>query len=1059
MKNRVQISSLLFDTARVKRAVFALMASAAMGLGAAQAWAGQAATTTTLTATAGGSAATSVPAKTVITLTATVQAGSTPVSPGKVNFCDVAAKSCSDFDVHFLGSAHVSSAGTALYRFRPGIGSHSYKAVFVGTTANAASTSGDVALTVTGNSPTTTILTSSGGLSAYTVKAEVLGGAPVGSSASGPTGSVSFLDATTGNTNLGTVELQKGTPRLDASIAPLNDSAYVNDYISASAVGDLNGDGIPDIVFAITPPAPSVSIVSYLGNADGTFTPLPSLSDTFGRVDHIAVADLNGDGIPDLVLYGYPFLLDVYLGNGDGTFKKAAVPANNGDDPAIAIGDFNGDGVEDLAVCDVDAGPPYRIEVFPGKGDGTFQAAVDTTLDADCSSIIAEDFNGDGKLDLAVQVYSGYPDYTTRGELLLGAGDGTFKRVNDPVFYSASGNMILGDFNGDGIPDLVLEWEPLDEPPVFQVMLGVGDGTFQSLPSFTVDSVYDVRNFLAGDFNGDGIADLAAAPESGQAFILRGKGNGAFESADYVGSSPFQFGWVSNLVSADFNGDGLQDLAAAAGYGSPIAALFLTELTHTATSQPISLPLSSGMHSITGVYSGDSQYSPSTSPAIELQAPGPVVSLAPFSMDFGTVAYGFQTLPKTVTVANAGPGVLKVTGVQASGGDASAFHASINCPASVAVGAWCVVSVTFTPPAAGSYSSTIQILDNAPGTPQTVPVTGVGGSQITQLPASLSFGDEALGFSTDAKLMSLTNLLPTPLVVGSVQLAGANAASFVYSNSCGTGLAPYKTCAIAVRFVPKALGPATATLTVTDSVNSSPQVIQLSGTGVSNASASLNLSAASIDFGRWSVGSADWEAQTVTVTNTSTNTLNFLLGGIALRGAQASAFKMSHNCGTSVAPGAQCNIRVRFLPLESGPYAATVYLFDNAAGTPQTIALSGAGVADTINTNVSISRGSLDFGTETVGTSTPEQKVTVTITGPNSLNVFGIAILGANASSFTLDYNSCNGTVLFGSPWAGRCTIDVHFNPKAVGAATATLNLFDSATGSPQVVALTGTGQ
>ncbi len=174
------------------------------------AFAQSAPTTTTLAITSGGSAVTTVTSGTVVTLTATVLAGTAPVTVGQVKFCDASATYCED--IHIVGTAQLTSAGSATYKFRPGVGSHSYKAVFVGTpngaTAYAASTSSAAALSVTGLSPSITTLAVSPGPSSntYTLTATVGGN---GSTA--PTGTVSFLNASNGNAVLGTATLGAGT--------------------------------------------------------------------------------------------------------------------------------------------------------------------------------------------------------------------------------------------------------------------------------------------------------------------------------------------------------------------------------------------------------------------------------------------------------------------------------------------------------------------------------------------------------------------------------------------------------------------------------------------------------------------------------------------------------------------------------------------------------------------------------------------------------------------------------------------------------------------------------
>src|ERR1039458_4441615 len=130
-----------------------MISAISLMMAASAAFAQGAATTTTLAVTAGGVAVTVVAPGTVITLTATVNAGGAPVTPGQVNFCDATAKACSD--IHLLGTAQLTSSGTAVLKFVPGGGVHSYNAVFLGTNGDAQSSSGAASLTVNGSYPTT----------------------------------------------------------------------------------------------------------------------------------------------------------------------------------------------------------------------------------------------------------------------------------------------------------------------------------------------------------------------------------------------------------------------------------------------------------------------------------------------------------------------------------------------------------------------------------------------------------------------------------------------------------------------------------------------------------------------------------------------------------------------------------------------------------------------------------------------------------------------------------------------------------------------------------------
>jgi len=194
--------------------------AASIGILLPNAWATPAATTTTLTVTSAGSGVTSVPSGTVVTLTATVVSGSTPVNPGQVKFCDATAAHCEDSAL--IATTQLTTAGTATYKFRPGPGSHSYQAVFVGSSSYAKSKSAAADLTVTGLYPTTTTIAAAGSAGNYTLTSTVVGfgsALPLG-------GNISFLDTTNGNASLGTAALENSglsfgvTPYLFPATSP-----------------------------------------------------------------------------------------------------------------------------------------------------------------------------------------------------------------------------------------------------------------------------------------------------------------------------------------------------------------------------------------------------------------------------------------------------------------------------------------------------------------------------------------------------------------------------------------------------------------------------------------------------------------------------------------------------------------------------------------------------------------------------------------------------------------------------------------------------------------------
>lgn len=197
----------------------------------------QTATTTILAVTSGGSAVTSITSGTVVRLTAMVTAGTTPVTPGLANFSDATAAYCED--IHILGTAQLTSTGTAIFNFQPSVGSHSYKAVFVGMDSDVGSASGTSAQTVTRLHPTATAVAQSGSGGNYALTATV-----GGTAGTAPTGTVSFLDTTEGNASLGTAPLNAGPPGLNF----VNSSTLAASlYPESVAVADFLGNGTEDL--------------------------------------------------------------------------------------------------------------------------------------------------------------------------------------------------------------------------------------------------------------------------------------------------------------------------------------------------------------------------------------------------------------------------------------------------------------------------------------------------------------------------------------------------------------------------------------------------------------------------------------------------------------------------------------------------------------------------------------------------------------------------------------------------------------------------------------------
>jgi hypothetical protein len=239
---------------------------------------------------------------------------------------------------------------------------------------------------------------------------------------------------------------------------------------------DLNGDGKADLVGYLAD-ASGISMIVALGNGDGSFgAPISThVTSTGNRLVELgfALGDVNGDGKPDLVVNAgngpIPEILYVFLGNGDGTFETASTPFVGGSIGAPVVGDFNND-----EKMDVITGSVNGLAVLLGNGDGTFQPTsfiTNASCGTACGTPVSADFNADGKLDLMLAAVGGY-------QVLLGKGDGTFNILPAVTAGTFSGFFQVGDFNGDGKLDVLGSIGGTMNP--LGLILGNGDGTFGS---------------------------------------------------------------------------------------------------------------------------------------------------------------------------------------------------------------------------------------------------------------------------------------------------------------------------------------------------------------------------------------------------------------------------------------------------------------------------------------------------------------------------------------------------------------------------------------------------
>jgi hypothetical protein len=430
--------------------------------------------------------------------------------------------------------------------------------------------------------------------------------------------------------------------------------------------------------------------------------------------------------------------------------------------------------------------------------------------------------------------------------------------------------------------------------------------------------------------------------------------------------------------------------------------------------------------------------------------PTPKVTLSATSEAFATQAEATTSAAKTVTLTNSGTASLTGVAISLAGTNPTDFVESNNCAATIAVNASCTITLEFKPAAAAAYTATVDVKDNATGSPQTIALTGTGyvpAPKVTLSATSEAFGSQTSGTASAAKTVTLTNSGTASLTGVAIALAGTNPADFVETNNCSATLAVNASCTISLEFKPAAAAAYSATVDVKDNATGSPQTIALSGTGIVNGPV-VTLSPASVAFGSVAIGSTS-AAATITVTNSGNATLTGITPSLA--GTNPTDFEGSSTCETTLAAGASCTIAVEFVPAAAASYSATLEIADNASGSPQKVSLTGTGV--TPAPKVTLSATSVAFGSQAVETASAAKTVTLTNSGTANLTGLAITLAGTNPTDF-LGSNGCTPTLTAGQ----SCSITLEFKPAVAGTFSATVEIKDNATGSPQTIALTGTG-
>jgi hypothetical protein len=728
-----------------------------------------------------------------------------------------------------------------------------------------------------------------------------------------------------------------GTGFVSGSVVNWNGSPRVTTFVSSSQLtaailaADVAVASTGTVTVTSPGPGGGVSNGQFLG-VTNPFRQITFATKGYGNIPSqpigLALSDFNGDGKLDLVASTEGGKLSLFLGNGDGTFqpqRDITVEIGNDDLTSVMAADFNGDGKQDLAVVVVET---QQLAVLLGNGDGTFGTPAFYSTQAETpENLVVADFNADGFLDVAVT-----NDNDETVGIFLGNGDGTFKPVIKSFANFSPLTLVAGDFNNDSKLDLTVS--PQLESYI-SVLLGNGDGTFANPTEFQVG--INPSPLLTADFNRDGNLDLAIMNYNDAAVdtisMMLGNGNGTFQPPVLydVGAQNTQ------IADGDLDGDGNLDLVILnlGNSNNPTISILLGNGDGTFQPQMV-YPITADSIMVLGDFNNDGRLDLAIADRVHdnisvmLQIPS--VNLAPTALSFVNQEVGITSPAQTVILTNASNSPLTITSISVTGTDSVPFGQTNTCPPSLNPGANCAITVIYKPPLVGSDSATLTVKDSGAPNTQTVALTGNSIGPVVKLSAlTLNFGNEVVGTTSAGKIVTLKNNGTLPLNISSIAASG----NFTQTNTCGSSVAVGASCTITAKFTPTVIDERTGVITITDNAGPSTQTIHLFGTGTD-----VSLSTLSLTFAPQKVGTTS-PPSSIRLTNVGRTGLTF--SSFTISGANAADFVQGNNCGPSLSGGHSCTISVTFTPSATGARNASLAITDNGGGSPQNVTLQGTG--------------------------------------------------------------------------------------------------------------------
>jgi hypothetical protein len=567
-----------------------------------------------------------------------------------------------------------------------------------------------------------------------------------------------------------------------------------------------------------------------LGNGDGTFQALASYDSGGIGASSVAIADLNGDGNPDLVVGNGCYLecyydtgvVAVLLGNGDGTFQGAVGYNLTGVRPqSVAIADLDGDGKPDIVEADYYG----TLGVLLGNGNGTFQTVVTfASGGSDASSVAVADVNADGKPDLLVN-----PSGTVGVLINISTFPTTTALVSSPN-PSNYGQAVA--FAATVTPQFEFgKSTPTGSVSFFDGATSLGNSPLNSagVATLSISSLAVGTHSVTATYGGD--SNFASSTSSALSQVVQGAIVQLSPTSLNFGNQTVSIASSSQNVTVSNTGNAaltITNIAVVVSNGGYLLSSTCAASLAPGASCTVSLswtPVTTGSMTGSVAFTDNAQNSPQT---VSLAGVGvqPTLNLSPTSLTFPTQIVFTRSKTQTVMLSNTGLGILSITKIAATG----SFTQTNNCGSTVNPGSNCTITATFRPTKAGSITGSLSITDNAPLSPQTVSLKGTG-TYVQLTPASLKFGNQPVGTKSLPKKMTLSNKGSVAVSITKISLTGANAGDFAQTNTCGKSVAAGASCSITVTFTPSAKGKRAGTVSSFDNGGGSPQIASLTGTG------------------------------------------------------------------------------------------------------------------------------------------------------------------------------------------------------------------------------------